>query len=352
MLRRFQIKNFRCFEELSIDLADVNLVIGKNNVGKSSLLEALFLHAGPTNPGLAINLNAHRGLNKLGTSAGETWGWLFRNHDTAKSIELLGTNDKGEEHKLTVRHTEPTDTSGIAKNDLNSVGQETTEKPVYPALNLVYADTDGAEMCSAAYLDNEGLKLQSEHPSPFPASSLHTIRMAGPEHDARRFSELEGEARHQPIVEALRVLEPRLERLVVSYSGSGVVLLKGDIGTGRLVPLPMMGEGMTRLASTVLRVASSPGGMVLIDEIETGIRHDILPSVWEAIDQIAQDQNCQIVATTHSHECIVAAHQAFSQEGRSSFALHRLQMIDGEVSVVTYDEETLATSLEMHMEVR
>ena len=51
MFRSFTVKNFRCFQDLTIaPLARVNLIAGKNNVGKTALLEALYLHSGPRAP--------------------------------------------------------------------------------------------------------------------------------------------------------------------------------------------------------------------------------------------------------------------------------------------------------------
>ena len=67
------MKNFRCFEELELDeLAQVNLIAGTNNVGKTALLEAIFLHGGSYNPALAVTINAFRGLEKMSLTAG-TW---------------------------------------------------------------------------------------------------------------------------------------------------------------------------------------------------------------------------------------------------------------------------------------
>ena len=51
MLRKFSVRNFRCLRELDIEpLARVNLIVGENNVGKTALLEALFLSLNPGNP--------------------------------------------------------------------------------------------------------------------------------------------------------------------------------------------------------------------------------------------------------------------------------------------------------------
>ena len=62
--------------------------------------------------------------------------------------------------------------------------------------------------------------------------------------------------------------------------------------------------------------------------------------------------NVQVFATTHSWECIKAAHEAFSETEPYDLRLHRLERINGEIKAVTYDKKTLDTSVEMNLEVR
>ena len=81
---------------------------------------------------------------------------------------------------------------------------------------------------------------------------------------------------------ALRIIEPKLQSIEDNSAG-GFPMIWGDIGLPELVPLAMMGEGMTRLARLVLAIASAPGGLVLVDEIETGLHHTVLPDVWRAV---------------------------------------------------------------------
>ncbi len=147
------------------------------------------------------------------------------------------------------------------------------------------------------------------------------------------------------------MLEPRLKRLAMVML-AGQPVLHGDIGTGRLLPLPVMGEGMIRLASLALFVANAPNGVVLVDEIENGLHWTVLTKVWTAIADAAREFNTQIFATTHSHECIVAAHNAFVESGLYDFRLHRIDRTDGGIRAVTYDEETLAAAIEINLEVR
>ena len=63
MYYKFTIDNFRGFKNLTLNsLKRVNLISGKNNVGKTSLLEALFIHCGAFNPDLILRVNAFRGI--------------------------------------------------------------------------------------------------------------------------------------------------------------------------------------------------------------------------------------------------------------------------------------------------
>ena len=129
-------------------------------------------------------------------------------------------------------------------------------------------------------------------------------------------------------------------------------MLHGEIGVGRLVPLPLMGEGMVRLADMMLNIGNAQDGVVLIDEIENGLHYTILHKVWEAIEQATREFNTQLFATTHSLECIIAAHRAFSKSEKYDFRLHRLDLIDDLIHVVTYDKDSLEAAIETGLEVR
>jgi AAA15 family ATPase/GTPase len=133
---------------------------------------------------------------------------------------------------------------------------------------------------------------------------------------------------------------------------AGEPMLHGDIGMGRLVPLPVMGEGMVRLASLVLHIGNAPNGVVLVDEMENGLHHSILPKVWRAIGEVAREFNTQVFATTHSLECIVAAHKAFAESGLYDFRLHRLERRKETIHTLTYDQEALEAAIGTGLEVR
>src|SRR5579871_2978737 len=107
MLQSFRAKNFRGFTDLAIGssshpLSRVNLIAGKNDVGKTALIEAVFLHIGPDNPLLPLSVNAIRGMERFSLDPGEMWGWLFRNADVHKPIELTSIDEKGTPRRLEI----------------------------------------------------------------------------------------------------------------------------------------------------------------------------------------------------------------------------------------------------------
>ncbi len=129
-------------------------------------------------------------------------------------------------------------------------------------------------------------------------------------------------------------------------------MIHGDIGMGRLLPLPLLGDGINRLLSLSLAIANASKGIVLVDEIENGLHHTVMPKVWKAIGDLARYYDVQIFATTHSRECIRSAHEAFKEERQYDFRLHRLDRVDGSIHATTYELETLEAALETGLEVR
>jgi hypothetical protein len=165
------------------------------------------------------------------------------------------------------------------------------------------------------------------------------------------YGQLEIRGEHEQILGVLRMIEPRLKRVAAVAIGTEVIL-HGDLGWGPMLPFPVMGEGIVRLAALIIRVASARDGVVLLDEFENGLHYAALPLVWRAVRDVARRFNVQVLTTTHSRECIVAAHQAFSETFPYDFRLYRLDRVDDAISAVMYDQETLAAAIETGLEVR
>ena len=71
-IRSLSIENYRCFEKLTIDdMTRVNVVVGKNNAGKTALLEAIEAVASIDNPFLFYRASFERGESRVRRSRGE-----------------------------------------------------------------------------------------------------------------------------------------------------------------------------------------------------------------------------------------------------------------------------------------
>jgi hypothetical protein len=172
-----------------------------------------------------------------------------------------------------------------------------------------------------------------------------------PDEDVKAFSELEEANRQEEVLPSLRIIEPRLQRLSLLLSG-GKPMIHGDIGLSRLVPMSFMGEGIRRLLSVLLAVATARDGIVLIDEVENGFHYSVLTKVWQAIAHAARQANVQVFATTHSWECILRAHEAFAEEDAYDLRLHRLDRSGDQISAVSYDREMIEAALYNAVEMR
>jgi len=370
MYKSFEVRKFRCFSKLQIsDLKRVNLITGVNNIGKTALLEALFLHCGADNPSLALKVNSIRGIEivkvELGGWASAPWDLLFHKSDTSGSIEMLGENTETGRRWLRLRGLpEPVESEKLAQ--YIKYGRDDSQQPLFAPSEFqkgLYT-SEGAKVLELQYqdekvqrnyyliLDPKGIRVEPiPPPPPFPTFYLSTRANPLTKIEAERFGALEIRDEQESVVRVLRLLEPELKRLSVIVV-AGEPILHGDVGSERLIPLPVMGEGMVRLANLTIHIGNASNGVVLVDEIENGVHHSILLKVWKALLESARQFNTQIFATTHSLECIVAAHKAFSESVEYDFRLHRLERMKDEIRVNTYDQEALGAAIDTGFEVR
>ena len=349
MLKRLQIRNFRGFNALEIDqLSGINLIAGKNNSGKTSLLEAISLLVGAGDARLARNVNIIRGLELESRVSpamiGPLWKQLFSDLDMERAIEIEG--EHASHGPLALKITSERQAAPETALDL----MEETSVPDFSERSLAfqYIDPSGKRVESQIRVKGQEFEINQPPTNASLGAIILLSRTRNIRRDAVRLGQLRRKKQGSLLLKALRVVEPRLQS-VEENSSSGTPMIWGDIGLSELVPLSAMGEGMTQIARLVLAIASMPDGVVLVDEVENGIHHSVLPDVWRAIDEAAKQFHTQIFATTHSFECIEAAHQALGPDG---FLLHRLEVSDEGNRCVTYEPNAIDAALRHNLEVR
>ncbi len=120
----------------------------------------------------------------------------------------------------------------------------------------------------------------------------------------------------------------------------------------RPVPLKSLGDGVVRLFGIALGLANSDDGLLLIDEAENGIHHTVQYDFWKMVLQMAQTNDVQVVATTHSWDCVRGFAYAASEFEDGDGVLVRLDRDDRGLRAVEYSKEGLLTAAEQGIEVR
>ncbi|MHB1422517.1 MAG: AAA family ATPase [Gemmataceae bacterium] len=354
MFRSFTVENFRCFRELTLEpLERINLIAGKNNTGKTALLEAIHLHSYPRSCELPFLVNQRRKINGDRKPDNTSCEWMFFDKKGTSGIRLRSANAQGEPRTLQMWFVDPT----TAKERFVELSDLMRQEPLRQWWSgsdclILKANTTEQETIAIAWPQPTGLFSFGSNPTPCNGASVF-FGSAGrsAKDDAAAFSDLEVANRQEEILPPLRILEPRLQRLSILLLADEAIL-HGHIGLSRLVPLPFMGEGIRRLLSILLAINQAKGGNILIDEVENGLHHSVMVPVWQAIAEAARRADVQVFATTHSYECIQAAQQAFQPQGADVLRLFRLDRIQDQIRFAEYDKEVLNYAIEMNHEVR
>lgn len=107
------------------------------------------------------------------------------------------------------------------------------------------------------------------------------------------------------------------------------------------VPLKSLGDGALRLLGVALALANSRDGFLLIDEAENGIHHSVQNDFWRMVLETADENNVQVLATTHSYDCVRGFAQAVDDCDGIDGALVRLERDEGGLQAVEYSERNI-----------
>lgn len=355
--RDLRIHNFRRFQKFSMEgLGRVNLLVGPNNCGKTTILEAIDLLASPLDPCLLGALSIRRGA--VSALAGESsiksarlaLRHLFYGHrvSVGSFFKVDGSFAKAE-HSLSARITRTPDLPSRASK--------------YPAdvWLTIWREGQGAKATDSIPLtssiewpvvDWEGRAKVSDGPTtPFVGTD-----------SLERWMIVEGLAaiqlnpEEELVLEILRLIEPTVEGItavqapeVVGLRDRGGVFVKLN-GQRERVPIASLGEGMWRLLSLALELVSAKGSVLLVDEIDIGLHYTAQAEMWRMVKKAAEELNVQVFATTHSRDCVYALAQIARADVTDGSDV-TIQRIEGE-RAVAYNEQEIVLAAERGIEVR
>ncbi len=364
ILDSLEIKNFRTFRHLQIErLGRVNLIVGKNGVGKSSLLEALQLYAKQGNPEAIWTILAARD-ESIHPTFDET-----RVEERIASLKHLFYGRREIQEQPETVQIGPIDSkdrtlifsptwfieqiNDQGHSQLTSLQSSEIDKVNNPIPGLTFQF--GQETRIFYRVDRSVQFTKAIKPIEhifIPASGLDTIKIEWL-WDHTVLTPFE-----EDVNAALRIVAPDVERVgLVSRPGNGKqrISIVKLIGVGSPLPLLSLGEGINRLYGLALALVNAKDGLLLIDEIESGLHYSVQPDMWRLIFEVARRLNVQVFATTHSWDCIEAFQQAAQENDQAEgvlISLRRKQKREDEIVAVLLDERQMSIATKEQIEIR
>ena len=347
MLTTLRVANYRSLTNLRIDaLNRVNLISGRNNSGKTTLLESLLILS-TGHPEVTLHDSIIRGITSENLPSNAVpsilWKQIFPSHDMDTRIEIDADHQSMDhlgieielEHDEIVRRS----VSGSTDARLDDESPHTT---------LLVRTTRGSEEWERRMrvTDKEIQIERRNQPVLFPAFIVPAGR-GELKSDAACLDYVKRTKQGHRVVDALRIVDTSLASLEV-ISETGEPMIWADVGLPQLVPLPTVGEGMLRICRFAMGLVIARGGVLLVDEIENGIHHSIVAKVWQFIMDAAVEMDVQVFVTTHSYECVQAAQSLNSDQ----LMLHRLEATEAGHRCVTIPPQELETAVLHSLEIR
>ena len=367
MIQSLHISGYRGFADFAVDgLSRVNLIVGKNNAGKTALLEAVHLACAKGDPNVLIQAAARRGEMILG----ETFlpesnhfrpliesSHLFAGHKIDSESQFAVSADDA---LFTVAVSENLDTkepSDYVRFLDGFTGSASEGKE--PTYSVPMTQDGGVSVHQVRVIRRRrfsanGSKVDGDSPTMFIPTSLLSARDL-----SSLWTEVQLQGAEQVVVDALKVIEPDLRSIVFlassargfgAESGPGILV---DMGRDRgRIPLGSLGEGMKRMLILATAIVAAAGGTLIVDEIDTGLHYSTLSRVWELVTAAAIANDVQVFATTHSADCVRGMEMLCSArpELQPEVALHKI--VAGQRKSLRLGGDKLALALEGDLEVR
>lgn len=334
------IEGFRCFPRFELHgLARINLLVGANGSGKTALLEAIALLEAKGRPRAIVEAAFRRGevVHADDGVARADIQRIFHGHAVGGEIlvEIMGTTNTGTVNlALRVARRKKVTRAVTDENGKKHVvvstqeDDESVDVPRY--LMRKYEGLDEIDLSGKLTVDADGGLAWSADQAPEDARSTVLLVPASAswgDELVAMISPLLSTNREPLLLEALQIIDDQIEsfRLAPSPSirrdGSREHVRVKLRGMTSPIPIGTLGEGAWRLLSLATAMASVAGGVVLVDDIDTGLHHSVMEPMWRHLTTLATRLDVQLFASCHSRDC----HEALSavEEGRAS--IHHIE---------------------------
>jgi AAA15 family ATPase/GTPase len=356
MLENLKIENFRGFESFELQqLGRVNLLVGQNNSGKTSILEAIQLLCSKTKLQSFYGIMSNRGEYSDSDESGSISRpvdirHLFHGHEIKQDSQFsISGKDGYIWEKLVVLievdqnyNSEKKISNNIYSDELNKEKDNEALKP-----NITWFNTTEQKNHDNQKDLLEIKPTKTQFVTPFSLNSSEMVRI---------FEKFVLKPEEKVIEEAVRIIEPSIERIaavsstIVSNRG-GFAILRSD--NHQRVPIGSLGDGTWRMLGLALAIVNVKDGVLLVDEIDTGLHFTAMSKMWKLIWETAKRLNVQVFATTHNSDCWKSLASIACQENAHEEGGITIQRIEPDKNTaIAFNEREIVIAAERDLEVR
>jgi predicted ATP-dependent endonuclease of OLD family len=350
MISSLKIENFRCFQSFELhDLGRLNLLVGTNNSGKTSILEALNLLTSHANLSALEDMMLYRGEDI--NSDELDIRHLFYGHEIESGSRFSIQSIPGEIITVDILHGwNGSQEVGFFTIDWSGYeGENESLSPSTTEIELSPKDGIPLFKITSPRRESKNLKTRNQF---VPSSSFGNQQMI------EMFGKVALTPEEELVVQALQNIDPSIERIaLIGSDSSGRRFSRGGLvvrlaGEKQRIPIGNLGDGIWRMLGLALAIVNARDGVLLVDEIDTGLHFSAMSKMWKLIWETAKRLNVQVFATTHNSDCWtslaeLASTQELSKEG---ITIHRIEK-DKPHSIV-FTERQMAIAAERGIEVR
>ncbi|MBD5192426.1 MAG: AAA family ATPase [Bacteroidales bacterium] len=349
MFNTLRIKYFRGVKSAEIEgFKRINLFFGKNNCGKSTVLEALFLVTGQSNPVLPLTVNSMRNYNKFSEDDLKI-DFYNLNPENKICISALGDVSRWLEISIVKSDSKTINLDSIA------VGTTDNAAKAY-GYKLVYSIGDNENRYTSELILKEGDqgkgKISRDKRYKEEMFSQYIPSSSQPSSLEEEFGKIVANKEEKFILSALREVEPAIKD--IQLVGDEILV---DIGASQRLPINMMGDGLRKLLMLILAVYRCSNGVLLVDEIDNGFHFSTMKVLWKVILKVAENNNVQLFATTHNIDSLKGLSAVLSESAYESYAdsVSAFKLIkdnEGIVTSLSYDYQSFRYSINQELEMR
>ncbi|SOD94925.1 AAA family ATPase [Spirosoma fluviale] len=374
MLRSLEIQNYRNLRHLTIEkLGRVNLLVGKNNTGKTSVLEAVAIYASLYNESITIkSLLQRRGEYYTNRIREVLTGEKVTSENNLASLSSLYTdyipkyfssNNQGSdiyigEQRIKDQHN-PKSLAISFRKAYQTLRNDGSGREIIEYVTAEKEEDIGSRefryeihfwrnyLTQSIYSLNSD-RLFNEPTIQMPNGALDQFQYVDSKNQSQNsvealYSKIALSDKEDIIVNALKIIEPQTERFSLIENSKIIIKL-----THRGIRnLSSMGDGVSRVFSIILAMVNCEGAYLLIDEFENGLHYSVQEKLWEIIFYLAERLNIQVFATTHSNDTIKAFGEVAKVKPEYNDAqLIKLRNVKGEISAVLFSTQDVEIATE------